>query len=164
MIAGMLNELEILKIAIGIEEAGYKFYKQAVEHFKDEDLKIIFEHLALEELDHINTFERIYKKLSERQEDKEYLYDEEVSTYLKALSETAVFNRVGLTLNMMDDVHGAKQALMIGIQAEKDSILFYEAVVANTKEEMTSKVLKRLIKEEIKHLHELRNLINQIQG
>lgn len=158
----MLSELEVLKIAKGIEETGYNFYKQAVEHFKDEDLKRIFEYLALEELEHIKTFDKLYDKVSQRTGEPEYLYDEETSSYLKAIGETSVFNRKDLTTNVMEDIYTAKQALLMGMQAEKDSILFYEAVLANTREEMLIKVLKRLVKEEVKHLHDLKNLINGI--
>ncbi|TCO77984.1 ferritin family protein [Marinisporobacter balticus] len=161
------SELEILKIAKGTEEAGYTFYKKAAEKFNDEDIKKMFEYLAAEEMDHVKTFQRIYDQVAEKLAGKdleEYLYDETTSAYLRAISETAVFNTNGLTNHKIDQTHSVKDALLIGLQAEKDAILFYEAVSKNTKLEMTRKVLDRLIKEEMKHLHKFKSLLDELVG
>ena len=163
MIFEMLNELEVLEIAKGIEEGGYAFYNNAASNAKDESRKKIFEYMAAEELEHIKTFERIHQRVVETLgKDAPYIYEEEVSAYLRAIWDTAVFNVKGITLNNMTEIHDAKEALLIGLQAEKDSILFYETVQAHTREELTKKVLSRLIKEEVKHLHDLKNLLEQV--
>ncbi|QZY55129.1 ferritin family protein [Crassaminicella profunda] len=160
------SELEILKIAKGIEEAGYDFYKKASEKFDDEDVKKMFEYLAAEEMEHKNTFQNLYDRVAEKlekQEEAQSLYDEPTTEYLKAISETAIFNTNGLTSNKVENIHSVKDALIIGLQAEKDSILFYEAIVKNTKFEMTKLVLERLIKEEVKHLHKFKRLIDGLE-
>lgn len=160
-----LNELEVLQIAKKIEETGYKFYKEAAAQFEDEEIKNIFEYLALEEQEHIVTFQRIYERVLEKtKEQKPLLYEESVAAYLKALSETAVFNVRELTKKRVDYVYTAKEALIMGLQAEKDSILFYEEILKHTEVEIIQKTLKRLIREEIKHLHKFRNLINALEG
>ncbi|WP_129599853.1 ferritin family protein [Anaerophilus nitritogenes] len=160
-----LNELEILKIAKGIEEAGYNFYKSAQEKFEDEEIKNMFKYLALEELEHMNTFENIYNKVAEKlknDEIEEYRYDEVTTAYLRAISETAIFNVNGITLNKIENICTVKEALYIGLQAEKDSILFYDAILKNTKIDLTCKVLERLIKEEVKHLYKFKTLMDEM--
>lgn len=160
------SELEILKIAKGIEEAGYDFYKKAEAKFEDEDVKKMFEYLAAEEMEHKDTFQSLYERVAEKlekEEEAKYLYDELTTDYLKAISETAIFNTNGLTSNKLENIYSVKDALMIGLQAEKDAILFYEAIVRNTKFEMTKLVLERLIKEEVKHLHKFKKLIDGLE-
>lgn len=160
-----LNELEVLQIAKRIEETGYQFYKEAAAKFEDEEIKEIFEYLALEEQEHIVTFQRIYDRVLEKsKEEKPVVYEESVAAYLRALSETAIFNVRELTSKRVDDVYTAKEALLMGLQAEKDSILFYEEILKHTEVEIIQKTLKRLIREEIKHLHKFRNLIKDLEG
>ncbi|WP_053955069.1 ferritin family protein [Inediibacterium massiliense] len=165
MAIGNLNELEILKIAKGIEEAGYDFYKSAQEKFEDEEIKNMFKYLALEELEHMKTFENIHNRVAEKLENneiKECAYNEATTAFLRAISETAIFNVNGITLNKIENIYTVKEALYIGLQAEKDSILFYEAVLKNTKVDLTRKVLERLIKEEVKHLYKFKTLMDEM--
>ncbi len=164
MVMELLNELEVLEIAKGIEETGYNFYKKSAESFEGEEIKEIFEYLAMEEQEHIKTFERVKDKVVNILGDnKPECFEESISAYLNAISETAVFNVNGITANSIDSIKSPREALLIGLQAEKDSILFYEIVLANTKEDMTKKVLERLIKEEVKHLHDIKGLLDQLK-
>lgn len=157
------NELELLRMAKGVEEEGYRFYMKAAERFQEENIKQMFQYLALEEAEHIRVFEQLHDRVAERLgNSEEYVMEEEVMQYLKAISDTAVFNTKSITYYKVEQVNTVKDALMIGIQAEKDSILFYETFLANTKTDMTRKVLERLIKEEIKHLHHFRVLVQTI--
>ncbi len=164
MVVELLNELEVLQIAEKIEEAGYSFYKQIGHNFKDQAVKKIFEYLAEEELEHIETFKRVNQRVVEAlSHNKPYYYEESISVYLRAISNTAVFNVNGLIMSNLTNIHSPREALLIGLQAEKDSILFYEVILANTKEEMTKKVVQRLIKEEVKHLHDIKNLLDEFK-
>ena len=164
MVMELLNELEVLQIAEKIEEAGYSFYKQVSHNFKDQAVQEIFEYLAEEELAHIETFKRVNQRVLEALGNKEpYSYDESVSAYLRAISNTAVFNVNNLIMSNLTGIQSPREALLIGLQAEKDSILFYEIILANTKEEMTKKVVRRLIKEEVKHLHDIKSLLDGLK-
>ena len=158
------NELELLKMAKGVEEEGYRFYMEAAGRFQEENIQQMFQYLALEELEHIRVFEQLYDRVAERREMKqEYLMEEEVFQYLKAISDTAIFNTKGLTYHRVMQVNTVKDALLIGIQAEKDAILFYETFLKNTKADITKKVLERLIKEEIKHLYHFNMLVQGLK-
>ncbi|MCT4595438.1 MAG: ferritin family protein [Anaeromicrobium sp.] len=164
MIFSNLNELEVLKIAKGIEETGYNFYKSAAEKFKDLEVKEMLEQLADEEMEHMITFQRIYERVKEKSLNEDVnSFDEETTAYLKAISETSVFNVNNVTGGAISLVRTPADVIRMGMQAEKDSILFYETVLKHTKEELTQKTLRRLIKEEIKHLHEFRNLLEEVK-
>lgn len=158
------NELELLKMAKGVEEEGYRFYMEAAARFQDEDIKQMFHYLALEEAEHVKVFEQLYDRVAARLGvNGEYMMEEEVVQYLKAISDTAVFNTNGLTYYRVQQVNTVKDALLIGMQAEKDAILFYEAFLKNTKTDMTKKVLERLIKEEVKHLYQFKVLLQELK-
>ncbi|MFZ5968277.1 MAG: ferritin family protein [Bacillota bacterium] len=163
MIFESLNELEILKIARGIEETGYKFYMDAAEKFGKDEAKEMFLYLAADEQDHIKTFQNLYDRIANDPSREEHVYEETMTAYLKAISETSIFHTRGITESGLANIATVRDALYIGIQAEKDSILFYEGILKNTKNEFTKKVLDRLIKEEVKHLHNLKVLMDEAE-
>ncbi len=158
-----LNELELLKVARDIEEEGCRFYTQAMENAENEDIKNIFRLLADEEKAHANLFSKIYSYAKEENlNDDGYIFDEQTAAYLKAISDTAIFNTKGLTNDKIKDVKDSKDALIIGMQAEKDAILFYSNLLKVTKYEQTKKYLNQLIEEENGHLENLINLYKSL--
>lgn len=158
-----LNELELLKVAQKIEEEGLRFYTQAMENAKDENTRKVFEILAYEEKAHSNLFSKLYLEAKESiNNEDDYIFNEELSSYLRAISETAVFNTNGLTNSKVKEVKDSKEALLVGIQAEKDAILFYSKLNEVAKFESTKKYLKELIKEENGHLEHLLNLYKSL--
>lgn len=164
MVFSNLNELEILKIAKGIEETGYNFYKDAAEKFKELEVKDMFDHLAEEEMEHMVTFQRIYDRVKEKSENEDVnIFDEETTAYLTAISETSVFNVNKVNGRAIELVKTPRDVVRLGIQAEKDSILFYETVLKHAKEDLIKKTLTRLIKEEIKHLSTFKTLLEELK-
>jgi rubrerythrin len=55
-----------------------------------------------------------------------------------------------------------KDALGLGINSEKNSILFYTEIIRNTKSTEVLGVLSLILAEEKKHLVDLTNIINTI--
>lgn len=148
-----LNELELLKVAQKIEEEGIRFYTAAMENAKDEQVKNMFSMLAQEERIHASLFEKIYADLKfESIIEDDYIFDEETSGYLKAIADNAVFNVNGLNNKNIANVTDSIEAVVIGIQAEKDAILFYNKLKEVSKLEKTKNSLDILINEEIEHL------------
>ena len=148
-----LNELELLKVAQKIEEEGLRFYTQAMENAKSEEIKSMFNMLAQEERIHASLFAKIYSDLKEESiiED-DYIFDEETSGYLKAIADNAVFNVNGLNNAKIADIKDSLEAVLVGIQAEKDAILFYTKLKEVAKLEKTKTSLETLINEEGEHL------------
>ena len=150
------NELELLKMAQKIEQEGESFYISAAERAKDDSIKEMFLNLAKEEKYHREYFEKLYEEASKESSiSDEYLLDEHTSAYIASISNAAVFNKEGIMAEMLGQVETAKEAIIMGIQAEKDSILFYSKLYESTRMESAKENLKKLIKEEEKHLSEL---------
>ena len=154
-----LNELETLKIAENIETEGLRFYTEAMNKAENTEIKEIFKMLADEEKAHVILFGRLYNEASKESENNDdYIYDEITSAYLKALADTALFNTKGITNEKLKDVKDSKEALLMGIQAEKDAILLYTKMHQVSKFENTKKYLGELIKEENGHLEKLMDI------
>jgi rubrerythrin len=151
-----LNELETLKIAENIETEGLRFYTEAMNKAENDEIKNTFKMLADEEKGHATLFAKIYNEAKkESQSNDDYIYDETTSAYLKALADSALFNTKGITNEKLKDVKDSKEALLMGIQAEKDAILLYTKMYQVSKFENTKKYLGELIKEENDHLEKL---------
>jgi rubrerythrin len=151
-----LNELETLKIAENIELEGLRFYTEAMNKAENDEVKNIFKLLADEEKGHSILFAKLYNEAkNESQNNDDYIYDEITSAYLKALADTALFNINGITNDKLKDVKDSKEALLMGIQAEKDAILLYTKMHQVSKFENTKKYLGELIIEENGHLEKL---------
>ncbi len=153
------NIIEITKMAMDMEKEGQEFYRKAAALTGDERISSIFILLAEQEKRHAELFSGLHKIVSETNNlSDEYLYDENVSVYMKALVANKVFKEYELeSIKNMDSV---KDALRIGINAEKNSILFYNEIIKNTKSPETLGTLTLILDEEKKHLVDLTNLLN----
>lgn len=157
------NELELLKMAQKIEQEGESFYIGAAERANDDKIKEMFLKLAREERFHGEYFGKLYEEALEKSSiSDEYLLDEHTSAYISAISSSAVFNKEGIMAEMLGRVETAKEAIIMGIQAEKDSILFYSKLYENTRMESAKDNLKKLITEEEGHLNELLQIYKNI--
>jgi rubrerythrin len=155
------NVIEITRIAIDMEKEGQEFYRKASALAADEKLRSMFILLAEQEKKHSEIFYDLHKAFSEigKLED-DYLYDEEVALYIKALVDNKVFRQEELErIKKMDSM---KDALQIGINSEMNSILFYSEMIRNTKSAEVMGALSLILAEEKKHLVDLTNLINTI--
>src|SRR5690554_6127773 len=87
------NDLEALEISISIEEKGERFYTKAAHMVENHDIVEMLEDLAEQERDHAQTFRDLYDGAAKNKEnfDDSYLFDPEVSAYLRAMVETSVF-------------------------------------------------------------------------
>src|SRR5690554_6866217 len=87
------NDLEALEISIKIEEKGERFYTEAASMLENDNIIEMLEELAEQERDHARTFRELYDEVAKVKEnfDDSYLFDPDVSAYLRAMVETAVF-------------------------------------------------------------------------
>lgn len=155
------NLLEITKIAMDLEKEGQQFYGKSAALAKDEKLRSMFLLLEEQEKKHAEIFAALHKTLSEVNNlSDEYLYDENVSLYMKAIVENKVFKQD--ELDKVKTMTTMKDALQIGINSEKNSILFYNEIIMNTKSTQAQGALSLILAEEKKHLVDLTNLINTI--
>lgn len=157
------NDLEALNIAIDIEKRGERFYSLAVPLAPGIEVKSMLVNLAEQERDHAVMFQAIYNEALNKKNDFDdsYLFDPEVAAYLWAMSESTIFPTDEEQLQIIDSLQSVADILSVGIQAEKDSILFYTEMVINSKYTEAKEAFRRLIREEKKHLIDLQTKLNE---
>lgn len=158
------NDLEALRIAINIEKRGERFYRLAAQKMEgDSDIVDVLEDLAEQEKDHANTFQQIYNDFIQKKDDFDdlYLYEPEVDAYLRAMVETSVFPTDQEQNDILETIQSIDDVIYLGIQAEKDSILFYTEMIIHSKLPEAKAAFRKLLKEEKKHLVDLKDRLNK---
>ncbi|MFH1645764.1 MAG: ferritin family protein, partial [Candidatus Omnitrophota bacterium] len=89
-------------------------------------------------------------------------YSEEYFLYLDAVAKQQVFSQRSVD-DIVAKVANENDAVNIGIQAEKDSILFYDAF-CDTLPEKEKPLLSKIITEEKKHLRKLLKLKTSLRA
>ncbi|MBL7210014.1 MAG: ferritin family protein [Dehalococcoidia bacterium] len=151
---------ELLEVALGIEKNGAAFYQALADKTKNKDAKAIYDYLAGEEKKHLNTFQNMLNSVGKYRPPEGY--GEEYMLYLKSLIDSAVFTDVASAQEKAEKVSSEIEALGIGIQAEKDSILFY-LEMQNLVSPPDGKVVSTIIDEERDHLRQLSELKHRVQ-
>lgn len=158
------NDLEGLRIAIEIEKRGYEFYRQAFETSIEENLRKILSDLMNEEAEHEASFRQVFEKVNEAKEahSDEYLFDPDVSRYLTVLAEFHIFPAVEQITQKLAELKTPLAILKTALQAEKDSVLFYDELAANAKFPAAKSVFEMLKAEERKHVVRISQMIRRL--
>jgi rubrerythrin len=149
------NMKEIIDIAVGIEETGYKFYSGYKDVTKDPAVIDVFGFLANEERLHKIMFESMKNNVPEIHG----VFTEEYYLYLKAIGGERIFdNREPLYET------SPMNALKMALNLEKDSILFYNEMKQLYQEgEEAAVLIDKIISEERKHVTVLSDLAQKIR-
>jgi rubrerythrin len=178
------SDLEGLRLAVDIETNGYKFYRQAHENAQNEEHKLLFSFLMQEELNHAAKFKSMYENLlkTKAADSDDYLYDPEVSRYLQVLVDTHIFPQNASFKSDPAIANGvlatgwqwqtpgqknpgsltAEAILRIALQAEKDSILFYDEMMNNARFPDARQIFAELKTEEQTHVAKLQEMIRTL--
>ncbi len=148
---------DIARIALSMEEKGYKFYSTLAERVNDVRQKQMLIKLAEDEKEHRKLFEKIIMG---------YSYDEtldvESSSYLRSIQKDSVFPELTGVEDFAGGLHSLKDVVALGIQAEKDAILIFHELTTRIRSEKIKKILYDLLEEEKMHLVELRNYLEEL--
>lgn len=160
----LFSDLEGLRIAISIEASGRDFYQQAYDLAKNESHKDLFFLLKNEEVAHYETFSDIFRKINENKQanSEEYLFDQETSRYLTVLAEGHIFPTAGKAQVKIAEATTVVEILRMAIQAEKDSILFYDELASKSKFEEAKGIFTLLKREEQTHVVKLRKILDEL--
>ena len=141
------NIEEILKMAEQIEENGVKFYTNAANAASDANAKQMLLELAEFEKEHKKAFALIRENLSAKEkENLTFDPQDDTAQYLKALADMRVFFKKEIDIKNIEEI--LKEALI----AEKDSILFYQAMKPLVSQQSGKEKIEIIIKEEMKHI------------
>ena len=146
---------ELVEMAIGLELNGEAFYRALADKADRKDIIAIYNGLAIEEKKHLNSFQRLLKSLGEYKSPE--ANNEEYMLYLKALGENTVFSTAPEAQQRAATLSSQIEALNIGIQAEKDSILFFQGM-RDFLQPTDHRFVLAIIREEQAHLKQLSDL------
>jgi rubrerythrin len=152
---------ELINIAIGIERRGITFYDIMARSTDDEMARDVFQGLADMEREHIEIFQGMLGEADKYQPSE--TLSEEYAGYLQALIDSAVFTDDTITSEMATQADSDTQALELGINAEKDSILFYYQM-RDIMPQPALPMINRIIAEEKSHLRQLSEIKKKLAG
>ena len=148
--------LEIIEIAVRIEENGYAFYNAAAEMIPEaNDNKALFLDLAEKEMVHI----AIFQKLASKFEAEEFEFNpEEEGDYVNHLADTHIFGKKDAGTELAKSIKTPHQALEIALQFENESVAFYTELLKRTHSDAKG-LIKEIIEEEKEHAAEIMRFI-----
>ena len=160
--ANMFSDLEGLRIAMAMEARGRDFYQQAYQQTPNPAHKELFLWLKNEEIHHLARFTTLFNMIESRKEahSAEYLFDPETSRYLTVIAEEHVFPKPYDAGKHVAELTSVQAVLQAAMQAEKDSVLFYDELAARSKFAEARDVFRILKGEEQAHVVKLREMID----
>ncbi|MDR2612818.1 MAG: ferritin family protein [Deltaproteobacteria bacterium] len=157
------NAAEALKMAISIEENGFKFYTDAAKRYAPGPAADLFAKLAKEETGHLAIFQGMLDGLSQDSAPTAWDPDNETDQYLKMMADMHIFQQDPAEVaKVLAKVKDQKDALELAITFEKDSVLFF-VQLKEASAEISDKIsVDRLIAEEARHLRILAREYNRL--
>ena len=153
--ANVFGGNEIVEIGVQIEKNGKDFYETLIRQSKIQKAKDIYKFLAEEEKKHIATFQKMLKSIQKYEPPE--AYPDEYFAYLRALAGSCIFTERNKGSEIAKNIKDDREAINLGIEFEKDSILFYTEM-KKAVPEYDQKTIDKLIIEEQDHLQKLSEL------
>ncbi len=136
--------LEVLRTAMRIEQEGYAFYAAAAKQTKDPSAVKMFLSLARDEMEHLGRLEMVFCTLTKEKQWPSWNRDGGRGRIIFPAPQEAV-------PTAMPAAHEL-EALQYGIQAERDSIAFYQQALKEAEVLEAQIMYEYLIAEEEGHL------------
>ncbi|MBA5851504.1 ferritin family protein [Clostridium sp. cel8] len=153
------NSCEMLKIALIMEDEGYKFYTNGARHTKGK-IKEFLKSAAGQEFIHREKFQKLFDEASKKIDtEPDYLFDEEVTAYLKDLIENKVFDQKEQPDDAFCDL---KTAIEHAIETEKLTVDVYSHMYKGVSEKDVKDTLEVILEEEKSHVEYFSNLLDEI--
>ena len=147
------NALEILEMAVKIEENGRLFYRTTAEATEDPDHRKLLEELAAWEDEHVTTFSAIRNEYAEQEQAPDiYDPDDYTTLYLQSMVEGRVFDLKTHPVNRLTGKETIEDILNMAIQFEKDAVTFYVGIKEMVPEAFGKDKVNHIIKEELGHI------------
>lgn len=147
---------KVLKEALGMEEKGYKFYKDVSKKAENDITKKTFSFLADQEILHIENIKNFYRTLREKGEFPSLDLSgfkgkrgEELNLFSKSIKE------LNEKIKSSDD---DKKACEFAMELENKGYKYYENMLKDTTDKNLIKLLKFLLDEEKGHYETIENL------
>lgn len=148
--------LEMLKVAMLMEDEGYNFYRNGANNTAGKTKEFLLA-AASQEFFHKEKFAQLYDELSKGNEaNSEYLYDDEVTKYLRTLIENQVFNKKDERNDAFKDFEAA---VLSSLKTEELTVTVYNEMYKGITNDAAKEVMSRIIDEEKQHVEYFKNLL-----
>jgi len=147
---------QIIELAALIEQRGAKLYTEAIKKTEHEAAANILRHLAEQEKEHEQVFQRLYDDIAQNRKVIPKDINDEAVGYLGSLVPRDVFPSADE--DFIKKILTIDDAIKAGLKAEKDSILFYTELSVYGWDSDTQRILRGITSEERKHLVQLQEL------
>jgi rubrerythrin len=158
-----LNEDEVYRVGMCIEEAGLDFYTKMAEKAQDPATKRVFKRLARDEEKHLAFFESLELKTAGGMGTRPPEQDVEVSKYVCSLVDGGIFKNIAAMQRAARGKFNPEKALELALQVEKDAVLYYTEAHAANKKSRSREALSQLIDEEKHHVVELTKRLDNLR-
>lgn len=162
MIETSFNVGEIFEMAVKMERDGGAFYRRSARHVADQKSKDVLLSLAAMEDKHQNYFREMKNEHGDQSMNSAFP-DEEAARYLDAWVEGRVFDPEAVEREF-DQNESMESIVKSAIWLEKDSISFYLGLLHAVPEDWGREKIDFIIKEEMRHVIMLRNLLVELSG
>ena len=156
-----LSGIEIVDVAKKLETFGIAFYDEAAKRAKSVAVRKLFELLRNEEMKHERAFEKLLANMADSGGD--WREQEEYLGYMSALAADLVFPPPEVARKMAAALPDERAALVRALDFEKESILYFNEMLAMVREE-DRHIVTKLVEEERKHLKMLTDLLDQTEA
>lgn len=159
------NADEVFEMAEEIERNGAKFYREAAGKAKDPGMKNLFLSMAGMEDGHLKTFQEMREELG-AQEKGATAFDPfgEASLYLQTMADSKGSEGMKSPTEKLTGNESEEELLNIAIGAEKNSVLYYVGLRDLVSTQAGKDKVEGIIKEEVRHIADLRKQLNQLNG
>ncbi len=158
-----LNEDEVYRVGMCIEEAGLEFYTKMAAKAGDPATKRVFRRLARDEERHLAFFESLELKTAGGMGSRPSEQDAEVSRYVCSLVDGGIFRDIAAMQKAAKGKFNPERALELALQVEKDAVLYYMEAHAANKKRRAREALSKLIDEEKGHVVQITKRLNNLR-
>jgi rubrerythrin len=164
MSAARYKMLDAVATAVSMEEEGVRFYTLAMEKAVDPEVQIMSRFLRDVEHEHIEYFRDLLASLSSHAGEETPPFDPDTESYLRYLAETGAFPAHGAAGHALDGIKDVCDMLRLGIQAEKESILYYRDLIDHIPFPDAAAAIRKILAEEKQHFLMLSGLLKRLQS
>lgn len=153
---------EVIEMAVQTEKKGYKFYDKALSRkdLSDKAKKLLIT-LRDEESEHEKTFKKL-RKLEDLDNMGNLVDWEYAASYLRTISDVHIFNKPNSAIQLAVEASDELEIINNAIQFEKDTLLFFNSICREVKDEKTKGIINKIIDEEISHVVKLKKILEEL--
>jgi len=158
-----LNEDEVFRVGMCIEQAGLEFYTKMAEKAEDQATKRVFKKLAKDEKEHLKFFESMELRTAGGMGARPAEMDSDVSAYVCSIVDGGIFQGIEEMAKYQRRKFNPETALELALQVEKDAVLYYTEAMHSAKKKAAKQALKELVEEEKRHVVEISARLNRLR-